>query len=106
MINKEFKVGNFVQFLKNKSQRLGRKFEDKEVMLHLQYVQRNAKWDEAKLQQFYKATLEKWATVRLSPTAIAKVMSIFSAVGNSPTLMDNGQEEYDVSYSETNSSQF
>ena len=53
-----------------------------------------------------KATLEKWVTVSLSPIAIAKVMSILSVVGNSPTLMDNEQEEYDVSYSETDSSHF
>ena len=61
---------------------------------------------EAMKQQIYKSTLEKWATVSLSPIAIAKVMSILSVVGNSPTLMDTEQEEYDVLYSETDSSHF
>ena len=106
MVNKEFKVGNFVQFLKNKSQRLGHKFEEKEVLVHLQYLQRNAKWDEAKLQTHLKSTMEKWASVSLSTTAVAKVLNVLNTVGINQTQLATEEEEYDVSYSETDSSQF
>ena len=101
----ELKIGPFIQFLKNKSQRLGRKFTAEEVMVHLQYVKRNSKsWDEAKLQAYHKSVMEKWAPINLSQAQVAKVLNVISNLSaNSSQLEYEGGEE-DVSYGETDSS--
>jgi len=106
IVNKELKVGNFVQFLKNKSQRLGRKFDEKEVLQHLQYIQRNLKWDDAKLQAYHKSVLEKWSPINLAPAAVTKVLNVLSNIGSSYHQMDSEGEEEEVSYGETDSSHF
>jgi hypothetical protein len=106
IVDSDFKIGPFVTFLKNKSQRLGRKFTGEEVLQHLQYVKRNSKWDDVKLQAYHKSVMEKWTPINLSPAAIAKVLSVISnlSVNGSQTEYEGGEE--DVSYSETDSSHF
>lgn len=106
MVNNEFKVGSFIQFLKNKSQRLGRKYEEKEVLQHLKYVQRNAKWDESKLLAYHKSVMDKWSSTTLSVAAVTKVLSVLSVSGAYSHQLDEGEEEEDVSYSETDSSHY
>jgi hypothetical protein len=101
----ELKIGPFVHFLKNKSQRLGRKFTSEEVMVHLQYVKRNSKsWDEAKLQAYHKSVMEKWAPLNLSQAQVAKVMSVISNLSANSYQSEYQGGEEDVSYGETDSS--
>jgi hypothetical protein len=50
--------------------------------------------------------MEKWASVSLSTTAVAKVLNVLNTVGINQTQLATEEEEYDVSYSETDSSQF
>ena len=101
----ELKIGPFIHFLKNKSQRLGRKFTSEEVLVHLQYVKRNSKsWDEAKLQAYHKSVMEKWAPLNLSQAQVAKVMSVISNLSTNNSQLEYQGGEDDVSYGETDSS--
>jgi hypothetical protein len=103
VVNKDFKQGPFLNFLKKKSIRLGRKFEDKEILQHLQYVNRSLKWDEATLQNHLKATMSKWSTFNITDAAANKV----NLVIDSMTQDYSGEDEYeDVSYGETDSSHY
>jgi hypothetical protein len=103
----ELRIGPFIQFLKNKSQRFGRKFTAEEVLGHLQYVKRNAKtWDEAKLQACHKSVMEKWAPMNLSQAQVAKVLSVINTLSANSTQSEYEGGEEDISYSETDSSHF
>ena len=102
VINKEFKINPFIQFLKNKSQRLGRKFEEKEILQHLQYVNRNLKWDAATLNSQLKAVMSKWSTFILNDVATTKVHQ----VSNKLPRNKNVEEEEDVSYGENDLGQY